>query len=821
MSYLTESDVLPLAKLDKGMDTFSPDDALPEGFYPDAENMDLRRKTPHTIDGTVPLTQSPPPDGGNIVWGDVYRTNVSDEVVLVTDKGTLYAYTPATDSYKQLRTGLATNARYYTSAPFRTQRIITNGVDVPLRYDGSLAHPLGSKIVSTFEEDWQPIPAIRPVSVDKDIVHARQGAAGLRVTSVESGVVGVFYAPTTPLDMLTGLDGGPNFANDDVVRFQVFVPDSAAFSGQTGIKEQTVGALATSNPLHIGAGAAQWDQAARVVPNSSFNVSRIRLQLFRSGVPTGNLTLTIQTDAAGVPSNSVLSGGTSNVVLEASVGADTEHDFVFPNLPSLAAGTTYWLVLTTNRGLDAANFVYWRGTSFLTGRNRATNTQATPGTWVSDSSGSPFFKIFGGSGALEVRFYTNTTTPDYFAAAASGFTNGWNTLAIRQSDFGKVGVPNWATIVKIEVRLTASQGTSVTLDDLVLAYNLSPPPAQIVVVYGSSVYLADIPSDRVKIIASDVSQPNVFPLLNFLRVTAGAVGLETEDYVSAMKIYASVIIVGKPRSIFSLAGAPQAWTLDPFTTEVGCDSHRSVVEAPRALYFLYGQTILGLRLTARDVISQEITPLLANLDFDNRDQNVGTRHHEEHRLQWTLRLAGETENSLIVTYDYFLNAWQSRITAYKVKEWFPRPFQGKRRMNVIGYGKQIFVEGIGEQINGQPLVSRLRFPWKFRPAQQPNDLMQETRWVGTTLYVRGTAPQVEVWFRVAHNPKELETAVFIRAGSVLVPGSDQAFVDFGDPQNPGGTPTARFIQVELRSKSGQFEWLPPGLVHFYPTERNG
>src|SRR5574341_333591 len=441
LSYFTEYDALPIIKLDRGIDAFSPDDNVPEGFYPDAENMDLRRKTPHTIDGTVPLTQSPPPDGGNIIWGDVYRTAVADEVVLATDKGTLYTYTPATDSYRQLRTGLATNPRYYTSAPFRTQRVITNGIDVPIRYDGSLAHPLGGKVISTFEDGWIGGAG---VIADLDKQHARQDEAGLRVTTREAGTVSVTLTPSTALDMLSGLDGGPAFAGDDVIRLQIFVPDATAFAGASNIKFQTAQTQLNYCSIHFYNAAQDFESASKFIPSATFNLSQAKLILFKTGSPTGNLTVKIMTDAANAPSNTPVSGGTSVTVSEtllapAAGGLGQNVTFNFPSLPTLTAGTTYWVVLTSDRPINTTDFVMWvrTGTADAGGPSafaESFNTGGAPTIWTTDVIQRPIFTLFGSDGALELRFYSNVTPISYFVASAAGFQQGWNTVAIKQSD---------------------------------------------------------------------------------------------------------------------------------------------------------------------------------------------------------------------------------------------------------------------------------------------------------------------------------------------------------------------------------------------------
>lgn len=93
---------------------------------------------------------------------------------------------------------------------------------------------------------------------------------------------------------------------------------------------------------------------------SASNVEQARLWLKKVGSPTGTMTLRIETDNAGSPSGTLVHANATATYSEADL--TTSYDFVkfnFTGSSSLSSGTTYWLVLSTDRAVDASNYVQW------------------------------------------------------------------------------------------------------------------------------------------------------------------------------------------------------------------------------------------------------------------------------------------------------------------------------------------------------------------------------------------------------------------------------------------------------------------------------
>jgi len=103
------------------------------------------------------------------------------------------------------------------------------------------------------------------------------------------------------------------------------------------------------------------DKLAQSFEISSGNtVETIKLWLKKVGSPTGNLTLTIETDSGGDPSGTPVTNGTSHTVAASTLStAYGWIEFTFATNPTLSGTTTYWLVLSTSDSADEFNYVTW------------------------------------------------------------------------------------------------------------------------------------------------------------------------------------------------------------------------------------------------------------------------------------------------------------------------------------------------------------------------------------------------------------------------------------------------------------------------------
>ena len=98
-------------------------------------------------------------------------------------------------------------------------------------------------------------------------------------------------------------------------------------------------------------GAAASPQiACKIIPRQNTTVATVLASLYRTTDPSVNMSVEIQTDNAGVPSNTPVSNGSSNTVATSTMtsGEFRYFNFTFSTPPTLVAGTTYHVVFKTS-----------------------------------------------------------------------------------------------------------------------------------------------------------------------------------------------------------------------------------------------------------------------------------------------------------------------------------------------------------------------------------------------------------------------------------------------------------------------------------------
>lgn len=101
--------------------------------------------------------------------------------------------------------------------------------------------------------------------------------------------------------------------------------------------------------------ASTWQQQAVKFTTSEVDTgATASFSIKKNGSPTDNLTVSIETDAAGQPSGTVL--GTAQIAA-GSVPNSCGSPVTFPTISSisLSAGTSYWVVFSRSGGLDNSN----------------------------------------------------------------------------------------------------------------------------------------------------------------------------------------------------------------------------------------------------------------------------------------------------------------------------------------------------------------------------------------------------------------------------------------------------------------------------------
>lgn len=174
--------------------------------------------------------------------------------------------------------------------------------------------------------------------------------------------------------------------------FQNIVNDLYVFGGNTN--SSSVGTLRTNKI------------ACKIIPRSNVTAQNISCYLAKFGTPTGNVTVEIQTDSAGAPSNTPIANGTSNNLAASGLPANAPslQTIAFASPFSLVAGTTYWVVFKESDNSDTNNVIIQVTSNVASVNGGAyasfTGMKAISTTWsAADNSSTPSFKIIPSSGA--------------------------------------------------------------------------------------------------------------------------------------------------------------------------------------------------------------------------------------------------------------------------------------------------------------------------------------------------------------------------------------------------------------------------------------
>lgn len=164
-------------------------------------------------------------------------------------------------------------------------------------------------------------------------------------------------------------------------------------------------------------------------------ISEVDLWLKKVGSPTGNLTVEIQTDSAGEPSGTAVTNGTSNTVSASTLTTSfADITFSFSSNPSLASGTTYWIVLTTADTQSNTNYVVW-------GADTSTPSYADGEMLGEDAS------TWGALSADAIFTVTAPATQYDERCVVGRWSGGTRDIAVRFDD-GGAGSPNTQTTFK-------------------------------------------------------------------------------------------------------------------------------------------------------------------------------------------------------------------------------------------------------------------------------------------------------------------------------------------------------------------------------------
>lgn len=327
--------------------------------------------------------------------------------------------TPLTRELKSVRAGLNSRQSYFAAE---------SGVeDAAYRLKNNLAYSSSYNLSVGSAATTVTIGAsgnTRTIETSGDASnHQRKVSAELHLSSVGGQFLYGIQVGDHGLEMGNGTrvegSGGSNgsiYSNGDIVCTNGTCTITGDAIVATGLAASPSVEWVTHNIDFLFAStSASRDTAQSFSTTVGGTVPRISVYLGKAGSP-GSLTLRINTDNGGEPSNTTVSNA-SATILAANVGTSPSWiDVAFASPPTLAASTRYWLILDYGSN-SATNYWNWR-------RDITDGYTGEMGKYTdSCCSGNPTWKNVGGDLAFRLWIGGTNTKIDGLTIGGTGRAN--------------------------------------------------------------------------------------------------------------------------------------------------------------------------------------------------------------------------------------------------------------------------------------------------------------------------------------------------------------------------------------------------------------
>lgn len=159
----------------------------------------------------------------------------------------------------------------------------------------------------------------------------------------------------------------------------------------------------------IGASATSAATAQSFLPLGV--LTSVSIPVSKTGNPTDNLILEIQTGASGVPSGTVVS------TLVSRAGTSLSTSDILSWSGSISLSGTHWLVLRRSGSLDASNYYGVNiGVGDYSDGDKATYDSSVPSWSVSSGSDIAFTVVYGNASSVDPGTFTISSSDDWVAA---------------------------------------------------------------------------------------------------------------------------------------------------------------------------------------------------------------------------------------------------------------------------------------------------------------------------------------------------------------------------------------------------------------------
>lgn len=238
--------------------------------------------------------------------------------------------------------------------------------------------------------------------------YIKTGSAGSGGTVLATGT----FTPTASATNTINVSGGP-FLNTATTYYLVLVSTSAQSTNNywnwsadsANPYAAGDGFFSTDNGASFSSGSRDLFCAFTTVAldriaqsfqiGSSDDCAYVTLYLKKVGTPAGTLTLRVETNSGSAPSGTLVDASATITVAES--GLSTSYSNVTFNFTdfALSSGTTYWLVLSTDRSASDTNYVVWGVDASSPGYASGNLSTYASAAYTADANRDAVFSVMG------------------------------------------------------------------------------------------------------------------------------------------------------------------------------------------------------------------------------------------------------------------------------------------------------------------------------------------------------------------------------------------------------------------------------------------
>jgi hypothetical protein len=214
------------------------------------------------------------------------------------------------------------------------------------------------------------------------------GTSGVGVIAIKKGTI----PSSSPADEVQLYADGTDIAIDNMEYASDGAAQAAYVTDATipEVIDQQQTSVVDSDYLGKAASGIQYHTAQSFQLSASLIITAIEIKCgYHNGSPTGNWTLRIETNNAGVPSGTLANANASIVVVPPGDGNIVKG--AFASTFGLSASTTYWLVVACD---TQTTDNYWTIDTNIGGYANGNQATSANGSWTTKPTYDLYFKIY-------------------------------------------------------------------------------------------------------------------------------------------------------------------------------------------------------------------------------------------------------------------------------------------------------------------------------------------------------------------------------------------------------------------------------------------